>query len=69
MRQPCANVGLYGSRDGGKTWQPLGATSDAGQVIMNRPEAIVYDPELRNTVLGSKCLRGSPFITNDDGHS
>ncbi len=64
-----ANVGLYGSRDGGKTWQPLGATSDAGQVIMNRPEAIVYDPKVTTRFWEAGVYAGSPFITNDDGRT
>jgi hypothetical protein len=38
-----ALVGLYGSRDGGNSWQPLG-TGAGSATITNRGQVIVYDP-------------------------
>ncbi len=61
-----SSVGLFGSRDGGNTWQALGGGADAGQ-IENRPSAIVYDPQVHTRFWESGIYGSSPFITNDDG--
>ena len=63
-----ANVGIYGSRDGGSTWRELSASSGAGQ-ITNRPEAIVFDPQVTTRFWEAGIYGGSPFVTTDDGNA
>jgi photosystem II stability/assembly factor-like uncharacterized protein len=61
-----ASVGVYGSRNGGLSWQELSAKSDAGQIV-NRMTAIVYDPSDSNRFWECGIYSGSPFVTADDG--
>jgi photosystem II stability/assembly factor-like uncharacterized protein len=61
-----AAVGIYGSRDGGSTWQELSASSGTGQIV-NRMTAMVYDPQVSMRYWEVGIYGGSPFVTNDDG--
>jgi photosystem II stability/assembly factor-like uncharacterized protein len=60
--------GLWGSRDGGKSWSQLGTGSDASPPITNRGSSIVYDPTntLRYWESGIYNV-GGVFETTDDG--
>jgi hypothetical protein len=59
--------GLYASRDGGESWNPLG-TSPQSALIDNLPTAIVYDPEDSDR-FWEVGIYGGPGVyrTDDDG--
>jgi hypothetical protein len=60
--------GLWGSRNGGVSWQQLGVGSDASPAITNRASAIVYDPQVTTRYWESGIYNiGGVFETTDDG--
>jgi photosystem II stability/assembly factor-like uncharacterized protein len=61
--------GLWGSDDGGSSWHPLGAGSDASAPIDNTGSMIVYDPQnpSRYWESGIYGSTGGVFETTDDG--
>jgi photosystem II stability/assembly factor-like uncharacterized protein len=61
-----AGVGIYGSRDGGNSWQELSGQTDGGTII-NRLTVPVYDPSNSKRFWEVGIYGASPFITNDDG--
>ena len=58
--------GLYGSTDGGQTWDKLG-TGPGSAVITNRPSAIVYDPEHEDVFWESGIYNGGGVYKTTDG--
>jgi len=64
-----SQVGIYGSRDGGQTWQLMGASGDAGSPISNRMSAMVYDPGNSTRFWEVGIYAASPFVTTDDGQT
>jgi photosystem II stability/assembly factor-like uncharacterized protein len=62
-------IGLWGSTDGGETWNPLGEGLDS-DAITNTPSAIVYDPEDPDTFWESGIYgSGGVYKTTDGGKS
>jgi len=62
-----ARLGLWGSRDGGGSWQPMTADAGAGNII-NRPSSLVFDPQNSMKFWESGIYNGQGvFVTADDG--
>ena len=65
-----ALLGLWSSTDGGGSWQPLGASSDASASITNRTSAIVYDPQTTTRFWESGIYNSNGvYETSDDGQT
>jgi hypothetical protein len=65
-----AGVGAYGSTNGGKSWQPLGAMSASGaSVIANRMTQVLFDPSDSKHFWEVGIYGPSPLVTSDDGQS
>jgi photosystem II stability/assembly factor-like uncharacterized protein len=62
------NAGLYGTRDGGSTWQQITAPSGAGS-IDNRMTMVIFDPTTSTRFWECGIYGDSPFVTTDDGKS
>jgi hypothetical protein len=60
------DAGLYGSRNGGDSWEKLGAGAGSA-AIMNGPTAVVFDPTDSMRFWESGAYGTSPFVTIDDG--
>jgi len=62
-----AQHGLWGSTDGGETWEQLGSESDEEQ-ITNRGSSILFDPDDADTWWESGLYNGTGvFKTEDNG--
>lgn len=62
-----ARQGLWGSRDGGQSWDQLGSKDDPEQ-ITNRVTSVLFDPESPEKFWESGVYNGSGvFKTTDDG--
>jgi photosystem II stability/assembly factor-like uncharacterized protein len=59
-----AKKGLFGSTDGGASWQPLGAT---GATITNRISYVAYDPASPTTFWESGIYNGGGVYKTTDG--
>jgi photosystem II stability/assembly factor-like uncharacterized protein len=61
--------GLYGSRDGGHSWQKMG-TAGSG-MISHRPTSMAWDPQTKTQFWESGIYGGGggAFRTSDDGNS
>jgi hypothetical protein len=63
-----AGDGLWGSRDGGASWQLLGTGSNATAPITNRTSAIVFDPQNTARYWESGLYNSTGvYSTSDDG--
>jgi photosystem II stability/assembly factor-like uncharacterized protein len=61
---------LYGSRNGGKSWQALGAQSAGGATALsNRLTQLVFDPANSKRFWEAGTYGPSPIVTSDDGQS
>jgi photosystem II stability/assembly factor-like uncharacterized protein len=60
-----ARKGLFASRDGGMSWQPLG-TGAGSAAITNRPASIVYDPEHPQVFWEAGIYNGGGVYRTDD---
>jgi hypothetical protein len=59
--------GLWASRDGSSTWVPMGTGAHSDSIV-NRPMALVYDPDDTNRFWESGIYNGpGVFETKDDG--
>jgi photosystem II stability/assembly factor-like uncharacterized protein len=64
-----AGRGLWGSRDGGGSWQSMSSNAVAGN-ITNRPSSLVFDPQNPARFWESGIYAGpGVFITMDDGNT
>jgi len=63
-----ASVGLWISRDGGQSWDPLG-TGDGSAAIDNRPTSVVYDAEEPDVFWEAGSYGGGVFRTRDGGET
>lgn len=61
-----AKGGLFATDDGGQTWAPLG-TGPGSAVIVNRPAAIVYDPEHPEVFWEAGIYNDGGVYRTDDG--
>ena len=62
-----SEAGLYGTRDGGKSWEELG-TGRGSEPIPNRPSSITYDPDHPETFWESGIyVHEGIYRTDDDG--
>jgi photosystem II stability/assembly factor-like uncharacterized protein len=62
-----ARQGVWGSRDGGESWQRMG-TGEGSADIINRPSAFVFDPEDTNRFWESGIYNGpGVYVTRDLG--
>jgi photosystem II stability/assembly factor-like uncharacterized protein len=61
-----AGGGLWASRDGGSSWEPLG-TGEGSAAIENRPVTLVYDPEDSNSFWEAGSYSWGVFSTHDGG--
>jgi photosystem II stability/assembly factor-like uncharacterized protein len=64
-----SGVGLYGTRDGGSTWQALGAADDASVSMQNDLTAVIYDPQNSKRFWESGIYGPGAFETQDDGQT
>jgi photosystem II stability/assembly factor-like uncharacterized protein len=61
--------GLWGSRDGGGSWQAMSSDAGAGN-ITNRPTSLVFDPQNPARFWESGIYDGpGVFVTMDDGNT
>jgi photosystem II stability/assembly factor-like uncharacterized protein len=59
--------GLFTSKDGGKSWKPLG-TGAGSDKINNRPSALIFDPDHPDVFWESGIYSGpGVFVTKDAG--
>src|SRR5205814_8560277 len=62
-----ARKGLFASEDGGKSWQAMG-TGAGSAMIINRPSALVYDPQHPEVFWESGIYNsGGVYRTDDNG--
>ena len=65
-----AGDGLWSSKDGGSSWQLMGAASNATAPITNRTTAIVFDPQTSTRYWESGLYNSTGvYETSDDGNT